>query len=260
MPFTRTISFNKWHFEESVAAAWHVLVNSNLAVAGVLKYQGLQISSARVLKVINWRWMLWNYKRFRLKRCMILKKNIHIKIYTLQWTKTYSRSFRKSVTDKYLKCQGQHKFRMYFKKKRKKEKWALLRKISYNKKIKKNILIVQYYAVPLRQIKTCLGEKEKIYLRELFLTLSWCQVHLVPERKKRMGKKTSDLCDHKLQQSILLSSVCLKPDSNYGPIFLCNGICCVPKYRQFTDTVKLCVIKVWPFKWGLDLTQKGEQD
>lgn len=122
MPFTRTISFNKWHFEESVAGAWHVLVNSNLAVAGVLKYQGLQISSARVLKVINWRWMLWNYKRFRLKRC----------------------------------------------------------------KIWKNILIVQYFAVPLRKIKSCLN---KIYLCELFLTLSRCQVHLVPERKKKNGKK-----------------------------------------------------------------------
>lgn len=101
MPFTRTISFNKWHFEESVAAAWHVLVNSNLTVAGVLKYQGLKISSARVLKVINWSWMLWNYKRFRLKRCNTHTHTniiIYIKIYTLQWTKTYSRSFRKSVT------------------------------------------------------------------------------------------------------------------------------------------------------------------
>lgn len=56
----------------------------------------------------------------------------------------------------------------------------------------------------------------------------------------------------KLQQSILLSSICLKPDSNYCPVFLCTGICCVQKQGQFTDTVNLHVIKVWTYKWGFD--------
>lgn len=76
IPFTKSISLSKkchWHFQGSVLAAWHALVNSYLAVAGVLLYQLFKTSSERVLKVLNCRWMLVNSLRVGLKRCNLEK-------------------------------------------------------------------------------------------------------------------------------------------------------------------------------------------
>lgn len=92
IPFTKSISLSKkchWHFQGSVLAAWHALVNSYLAVAGVLLYQLFKTSSERVLKVLNCRWMLVNSLRKSAKCLKCLK---YCKFSSTVWDNSYMSS------------------------------------------------------------------------------------------------------------------------------------------------------------------------
>lgn len=100
------------------------------------------------------------------------------------------------------------------------------------------------------------------YLCELFLTLGWCQVHLVPEQQKKR-EKTNDLCDSELLQNSLLSLVCQKNTMQLCSNFLLpwhfyavlwwnylRSLGC----SQLANTVRICVIKAWSYKRCLSST------